>query len=118
MYVILLLVLGIAASLAGLATVGFGVPIKEFSLGNTLIIAGTTALAAGLVLIGLALAVRQLQRIADALAPRVPSRIARPTQSADPAARDNAGPPRIPFPPRPMPEGPGRVPEPPVPAPS
>jgi hypothetical protein len=119
MYVILLLVLGVAASLAGLATVGFGVPIKEFSLGNTLIIAGTTALAAGLVLIGLALAVKQLQRIADALAPGLPSRPARLPQNADPAAaRNNAGPPRIPFPPRPMPEAPGRAPEPRVPAPS
>src|SRR5436190_21508846 len=98
MYVILLLVLGIAASLTGLATVGFGVPIKEFSLGNTLIIAGTTALAAGLVLIGLALAVRQLQRIADALAPRLPSPIARPTQGAHLAARHHAGRPRRPFP--------------------
>ena len=120
MHVILLLVLGIAASLAGLATVVFGVPIKEFSLGNTLIIAGTTALAAGLVLIGLALALRQLQRIADALAPRLPSRPVRPVQNADPAAaaRNNAEPPRIPFPPRPMPEGPGRALEPRVPAPS
>jgi hypothetical protein len=121
MYAIVLLVLGIVAALAGLATVGLGIPIKEFSLGNTLIIAGTTALASGLVLIGLALAVRQLQRIADAIAPRAPSRSTRPVQNAEAAAaatRNNAGPPRIPFPPRPIPEGAARAVEPRISAPS
>jgi hypothetical protein len=93
MYAIALLGLGIAASLIGLIVVAFGVPIKEFSLGNTLIIAGTTVFAGGLVLIGLALAVQQLQRIADALAPR--SRSARERVASEPAA------PRVPLPPRP-----------------
>ena len=62
-----LLVLGILLTAGGFVTIGFGVPINAFSLGNTLILAGTTAVTGGLVLIGLAAAVRQLNRIAMAL---------------------------------------------------
>ena len=35
-----LLIAGIGLLLAGLLAIGFGIPIKEFSLGNTLILAG------------------------------------------------------------------------------
>ena len=64
-----LFVLGLIAVAAGVATIGFGIPINEFSLGNTLIIAGTTGLASGLVVIALAITNRQLKKIADLLAP-------------------------------------------------
>jgi hypothetical protein len=44
--------LALGQSAAGLIVLGFGVPIKEFSLGNTLIVAGTILLTAGLVALG------------------------------------------------------------------
>ena len=37
---VVMLVAGIGLVLAGLLAIGFGIPIKEFSTGNTLIIAG------------------------------------------------------------------------------
>src|SRR5436190_24039779 len=65
-----LFVLGLAATAAGVLSIGFGIPINEFSLGNTLIIAGTTGLAAGLIVLGLAINARQLKKIADLLTTR------------------------------------------------
>jgi hypothetical protein len=65
-----LFVLGLIAVAAGVATIGFGIPINEFSLGNTLILAGTTGLASGLVVIALAVTHRQLKKIADLLMTR------------------------------------------------
>ena len=50
---VILLILGILVALAGVTTIILGIPINEFSLGSTLIIAGATALTGGLVLIGL-----------------------------------------------------------------
>ena len=80
---LILLVVGLLVTAAGLVTVGFGIPINAFSLGNTLIVAGTTAIAGGLVLVGLSAAVRQLQRIADGLTVRSATRVARPVESAE-----------------------------------
>ena len=65
-----LLLVGILATATGVALIGFGIPINEFSLGNTLILAGTTALTGGLVIITLSRALSQLARIADALSGR------------------------------------------------
>jgi len=65
-----LFVLGLAAAAGGVLLIGFGIPINEFSLGNTLILAGTTALASGLIVIGLAITSRQLKKIADILVSR------------------------------------------------
>src|SRR5829696_155701 len=98
MYV-LLMVTGVVAALAGGAMIGFGVQDHEFSLGNTLIISGTTALSAGLILIGLGAAVRHLARIAEALARQAP-RPARPAEV--PEAGTRPAPARIPFPPKPQ----------------
>jgi hypothetical protein len=67
---IVLLAVGLLATAAGFVTIGFGIPINAFSLGNTLIISGTITVAAGLVLIGIAIAVGQLKRIAEALKAR------------------------------------------------
>jgi hypothetical protein len=87
--------------------VGFGIPINEFSLGNTLIIAGTTALAGGLVVVALAIATRYLRRISDQLSASA-TRAPRVTESADlPSAGGGTPPgppPRMPFPPRPRQE--------------
>jgi hypothetical protein len=93
-----LLVVGLLAAAIGAAMVGFGIPINEFSLGNTLIISGTTALMGGLIVIGLALALRQLTRLAIALEARpVP---ARPVAEfpEPPVAAQRAPTPRMPTP--------------------
>jgi len=97
MYAILL-PLGVISAVAGLVLIGFGVPIKEFTLGNTLIIAGTTAFTGGLVVVGLAAAVRQLNRIANALASRPPvaARPARPPEPEAPPVAARAAPPPAP----------------------
>ena len=49
---VILSLLGIVLAAAGVAAIGFGIPINEFTLGTTLILAGTTGLAGGLILIG------------------------------------------------------------------
>jgi hypothetical protein len=99
-----LFVLGLIATAAGVAMIGFGIPIHEFSLGNTLLITGTTAVVGGLILIGLAGAVKQLRRIAEALMARPVPWAARPDLVAPEPSAAAAGPGRIPFPPKPVPE--------------
>jgi hypothetical protein len=66
----MLLVAGIVVIAAGLLAIVLGIPVKEFSLGNTLILAGTVAASAGLILIGLARVVRELQNIVRLATPR------------------------------------------------
>jgi len=66
----ILMLLGLAGAAFGLIMVGFGIPINEFSLGNTLIIAGTTAFVGGLILVALALVLRQLNHLAMLLSVR------------------------------------------------
>jgi hypothetical protein len=67
--VVLLLVAGIGFILAGVAAIGFGVPINEFGFGNTLIVAGTVSVCTGMLLLGLWTAVRELKNIARRLGP-------------------------------------------------
>lgn len=76
--VFFLLVAGIGLLLAGLAAIGFGIPVKEFSFGNTLIFTGTVGACTGLVMLGLSMVVRELKTIAGriALRPPVPARAA------------------------------------------
>src|SRR5262245_27494009 len=64
MYLVLL-ILGVVLALAGAGMVAYGIPINEFGLGNTLIVAGTTAFTGGLILVGLSQVVKQLRRIAE-----------------------------------------------------
>src|SRR5262249_26486575 len=64
------LALGIVAIVVGMAMVAYGLPINEFGTGNTLIAAGTTAISAGFVLLGLWVAVLQLQRLSGMPEPR------------------------------------------------
>jgi hypothetical protein len=94
---VLLYVLGIVSAVAGVAAIFFGIPVKEFSFGDTLIASGATAAVGGLILIGLGAAVGQLQRIAEFLGARP---LARAGQ-VEPAVRIGNGPGRIPFPPKP-----------------
>lgn len=60
-----LLILGLVTAAAGFIAIGFGIPVNAFSLGNTLIMAGTTAVVGGFLLIGLSAVVHQLRRIAE-----------------------------------------------------
>jgi len=72
----ILLAVGLIVSVAGLALIALGGPISASELGNTLILAGTIAIVGTLILIGLASAIRQLRRIAQALEGRAPPRAA------------------------------------------
>jgi hypothetical protein len=82
--VFVMLVAGIGLVLAGLLAIGFGIPIKEFSTGNTLIIAGVMGVCTGAIMLGLWMAVRELRNIARRLGNGVPEAL--PVA----AARDSA----------------------------
>lgn len=62
-----MLVAGIGCLLAGLLAIGFGIPINEFGLGNTLILAGSVAACSGLIILSLWIAVRELKGVASQL---------------------------------------------------
>ena len=62
-----MLVAGIACLLAGLLAIGFGIPINEFGLGNTLILAGTITACTGLLILSLWIVIRELKRMAGRL---------------------------------------------------
>src|SRR5438128_7113417 len=81
---VILSLLGIAVAAAGVAAIGFGIPINEFTLGTTLIVAGVSALTGGLILIGLAAVVAELGRLGEAVRTRIAVRPeARPTEAAE-----------------------------------
>jgi hypothetical protein len=63
---------GVVAVVAGIVMIGFGIQYNEFGTGNTFLAAGTTAAIGGLILVGLAAALRELVRIANAVAPATP----------------------------------------------
>jgi hypothetical protein len=59
-----MLVAGIACLLAGGLAIGFGIPINEFGLGNTLILAGAITACTGLIILSLCVVVRELRSMA------------------------------------------------------
>ena len=65
-----LAIAGLAAVVAGGAAIWFGIPVKEFSFGNTMILAGAVAICNGLLLVGLGLVVRELKAIKQNLRER------------------------------------------------
>ncbi|MEI8152809.1 MAG: hypothetical protein WCG92_14575 [Hyphomicrobiales bacterium] len=94
---LVLLAVGLIFAAVGLVAIGFGIPINAFSLGNTLILSGTIGLVGGMILMGVALVMGQLKRIAEALRGRpmaarmaesvealAPTPVARPTPPAAP----------------------------------
>jgi hypothetical protein len=103
---VLLFSIGTLALVAGLVMVGFGIPINEFSFGNTLISAGTTAAVGGLIIIALGVAVGQLRQIAEVLTSDMPARypqamdLTETSGVSTPAAISD----RVPFPSRPKSE--------------
>jgi hypothetical protein len=61
------LVAAIGLVLAGLLAISFGVPIKEFSTGNTLIITGVMGVCTGAIMLALWMVVRELKNVARRL---------------------------------------------------
>lgn len=94
---VFLFVLGAVCALGGVVAILFGLPVKEFSFGNTLIIAGTTGVVGGLIVIALGAAIAQLQRVVDMLGARPLSRSGRPLEPFE----QPGVPARVPFPPKP-----------------
>ena len=88
-----MLIAGIGLVVAGLLAIGFGIPIKEFSTGNTLIIVGVIGVCTGAIMLALWITVRELKNIARLLGSGVPE--ARGEATARPvlpvaATRDSA----------------------------
>ena len=113
---VLLFVVGAIAVMVGVGMVGYGIPINEFSFGNTLIVAGSTAVVGGLIIIAISAAVSKLQRIAETLATRTPVRSSGPIEMFEPPSGSRADPMpgQIPFPPRPKSEAAVREAQPPA----
>jgi hypothetical protein len=65
----MLLIAGFAVLAVGLLAIALGIPVKEFSFGNTLILTGAIAACTGVILLGLSVVVRELQNIARRLGP-------------------------------------------------
>jgi hypothetical protein len=107
-----LLILGAVIAAAGVVLIGPGLPFGGRDYDASIVTPGAVAIVGGLVLIGLALAVRVLGRIEKALAARPLPQPALQEEAAPaievPVA---AAPARIPFPPKPVAE-PAALPEP------
>ncbi|MDE2244096.1 MAG: hypothetical protein KGK01_17180, partial [Bradyrhizobium sp.] len=65
--IVALLIAGVGFLLAGLLGVAYGIPIKEFSFGNTMIIAGAIMACTGTMMIALYVVVRELKAVAEHL---------------------------------------------------
>src|ERR1039458_9326203 len=113
---VLLFVVGAIAVMVGVGMVGYGIPINEFSFGNTLIVAGTTAVFGRLIVIAISAAVSKVQRIAETLATRTPVRSSSPIEMFElpSGSRADPMPGQIPFPPRPKSEAAVREAQPPA----
>ncbi|CAL76517.1 conserved hypothetical protein; putative signal peptide [Bradyrhizobium sp. ORS 278] len=76
-----MLAAGALAVLVGLGAIAWGIPIKDFSLGSTLILSGTLGVCSGLILFGLSALLNELKVISHRLRARSPSESeARPLQ--------------------------------------
>lgn len=101
---LVLSILGIAAIVIGVVMAGFGIPVKEFSFGNTLILAGVTIMTGGLIVIGLGAVVAHLRLLADAMSARARKPSPEMPLSAATSAAVSG---RVPYPPRPRPSNRG-----------
>jgi hypothetical protein len=107
---VFLFLLGIILAGVGFFLVGFSIPFRDFSLGNTLIVSGATAIVGGVVVIGLAATLRELRKIAKHLEtgaaasrPATAATVVTAAAAATPAARPA---PASPAPPRQSPKPP------------
>ncbi len=85
----LLVILGVLSMAMGVFVVGFGVPVRETSFGAGLLVAGTVAITAGFILVGLAATVAELRRVAQALKQRAPN-VPRPLRPVERSPRLSA----------------------------
>jgi hypothetical protein len=101
-----LLILGAVIAAAGVVLIGPGLPFGGRDYDASIVTPGAVAIVGGLILIGLALAVRVLGRIEKALAARPLPHPALQEEAAAPAIEEPAAvaPARIPLPPKPAPE--------------
>lgn len=96
-----LLVLGAAVTVAGFVLAAAGVILPEATFSAEVVTPGTIAAVGGLMLVGIGLAVRQLQRIERALSVRPAPRVALPKEELELSAAKPATPPvRPPLPPK------------------
>ena len=79
---IALLIGGTVVLCIGLLTVVFGIPIKEFSFGNTMILAGAVVSCTGLILIGLYFLGREFRNLTRRLDAGIPAAVALPHDRA------------------------------------
>jgi hypothetical protein len=86
---ILMLIAGVGCLLAGLLAIGFGIPVKEFSFGNTLIVTGVVGACAGLIILSMSAVVRELKNIAGRLGSGLPSNL--PETAISAAAAEASG---------------------------
>jgi hypothetical protein len=107
-----LLILGAVIAAAGVVLIGPGLPFGGRDYDASIVTPGAVAIVGGLILIGLALAVRVLGRIEKALAARpLPHQVLQEEAAASGIEEPAAAPARIPFPPKPVAE-PVALPEP------
>jgi len=66
---IALLLAGALVFCAGVLAIVFGIPIKEFSFGNTLILCGTIVASTGLIMIGLGILAREMKQLSRYFGP-------------------------------------------------
>jgi hypothetical protein len=86
---------GIGVLVAGLVAIGFGIQDKEFEVGKTLILAGTAVACTGVIMLGLAVVVRELRKIARRprlASPRGAARAKTEPRSSETAGGDRAAP--------------------------
>jgi hypothetical protein len=101
-----LLILGAVIAAAGVVLIGPGLPFGGRDYDASIVTPGAVAIVGGLILIGLALAVRVLGRIEKALSARPLPHPVLQEEAAAPATEEPAAaaPVRIPFPPKPVAE--------------
>ncbi len=97
----LLFIVGLTFLAAGVFIIAFAIPIRETTLGSALLIVGSVAMTGGLIAVGLAATVSELQRLIGTLKARSPAmpRPLRPTERKEGEKRPAM--PRMQFPPRP-----------------
>ena len=106
---LLLLVFGGVLTVAGIALAASGISLHDHVFDATIVTPGVVSAVGGLVLIGLGLALRVLQRIEQAVSVRPAPRAARPGEPAElapAAAGASTETARIPFPGKPVPRPP------------
>jgi hypothetical protein len=99
---LLLLVFGAVLTAAGIVLAASGISIHDRTFDATVVTPGTVTAVGGLVLFGLGLALRVLQRIEQSLAARPMPRVLRPGEATEVAAAPElrGGAAQIPFPPK------------------